>query len=81
MRQCPLHEEPNSIQPNLTEEMIINYDALPKGMKGWRRFRIEYGFECSCPEGLIYLPPNMTMEDVDTIEEILNKYADQEPFT
>jgi hypothetical protein len=54
--------------PSLTEEMILNYDALPPSLKGWRRFRIEYGFECGCPEGLIYLPPHV---DPDKIEEMI----------
>lgn len=55
--------------PTLTEEMILNYDALPPSMKGWRQFRIEYGFECACPEGVIWLPPTA---DPDKIEIILN---------
>lgn len=49
----------------------MNYDALPPSLKGWRRFRIEYGFECGCPEGLIYLPPHLTHEQIDQIEELL----------
>lgn len=56
-------------QPSLTEEMILNYNALPPSLKGWRQYRIEYGFECSCPEGIIWLPPNV---DPDEIEKILN---------
>lgn len=55
--------------PTLVEECILNYDALPKSLHGWRRYRIEYGFECSCPEGLIYLPPDV---DSDDIEKLLN---------
>lgn len=55
--------------PSLTEEMIINPDALPPSLRGWRRYRIEYGFECGCPEGLIYLPADI---DSDIIERILN---------
>ncbi len=55
--------------PTLTEEAILNYDALPPSLKGWRRYRIEYGFECSCPEGLIYLPPGA---DPDVVEILLN---------
>lgn len=58
-------------RPSLTEEMIQNYDALPPSLKGWRRFRIEYGFECGCPEGLIYLPPHLTWKQMDQIEELL----------
>lgn len=56
-------------RPSLVEECIMNYDALPPSLNGWRRYRIEYGFECSCPEGLIYLPPGANME---IIEDILN---------
>lgn len=54
---------------SLTEEMILNYEALPKFMEGWARYRIEYGFECSCPEGLIYLPQSA---DRDRLEHVLN---------
>ncbi len=52
------------------EEMIMNYDLLPKHMKGWRRYRIEYGFECGCPEGLIYLPPEV---DIDDLDKVINR--------
>ena len=47
--------------PCLTEEMIQNNDAMGQ-LAGWRRFRIEYGFECSCPEGVIYAPPDVDPE-------------------
>lgn len=56
--------------PSLTEEIIQNYDALPPSLKGWRRYRIEYGFECSCPEETIYLP---SWVDPARIEDILNE--------
>lgn len=69
METCYHHEEPGSAHPSLTEEMVLNEGALPGSLKGWRRFRIEYGFECSCPEGLIYLPPGA---DPDAVEAILN---------
>lgn len=69
--KCKWHEKSGSIHPSLTEEIIQNYDALPDGMKGWRRFRIEYGFECSCPEGTIYLPPHLSHEQIEKIEELL----------
>lgn len=59
-------------RPSLTEEMIMNYDALPPSLNGWRRFRIEYGFECGCPEGLIYLPPENVYDAADIIEDVLN---------
>lgn len=54
---CPHHAKP-PCRPSLTEEMILREDWLPGSMAGWRRYRIEYGFECSCPEGLVYLPPD-----------------------
>ena len=55
----------------LTEEMVLSWGTLPKYMEknGWRRYRIEYGFECSCPEGLIYLPAGV---EPDAIEDLLN---------
>lgn len=56
----------------LTEEMILNKD-FP--LKGWRRFRIEYGFECSCPEGVIYLPPDL---DPDIFEDFLDKHLPED---
>jgi hypothetical protein len=59
-------------RPSLTEEMIQNYGALPPSLNGWRRFRIEYGFECGCPEGLIYLPPTDVYDAADIIEDVLN---------
>lgn len=55
---------------SLTGEAILNYAGLPRYMakEGWQRYRIEYGFECSCPETTIYLPPNV---DPERIEEII----------
>jgi hypothetical protein len=52
---------------SLTEEMILNPKALPNHMRDMRRYRIEYGFECSCPEGVIHLPKNV---NPDTIENL-----------
>lgn len=66
---CVIHSEPGSIRPSLVEEMILDEATLPGGMRGWRRFRIEYGFECSCPEGVVYLPPGTEPEE---LEELLN---------
>ena len=43
---------------SLTEEMVQRPDHMGM-LRGWRRFRIEYGFECSCPEGVIYVPPEI----------------------
>ena len=64
---CEIHKD--FIQPSLTEEMIARVDFLPSSMKGWRAYRIEYGFERSCPEGIIYLPPHV---DPILIERILH---------
>lgn len=52
-------------RPSLVEELIMNPDALPPSLRGWRRFRIEYGFECSCPEGLIYMPAEVDPDDIE----------------
>jgi hypothetical protein len=52
---------------SLTEEMILNPNALPPSLRGWRRYRIEYGFECSCPEGLIYLPSHVDPEEIEKL--------------
>ena len=54
---------------HLTEEMILDGTWLPGSMAGWRRYRVEYGFECSCPEGTIYLPPDLMPE---VLERLLN---------
>lgn len=54
-------------EPSLTEEMVMNPSALPAKLHGWRRFRIEYGFECSCPEGIIYLPPWVNPDDLENL--------------
>jgi hypothetical protein len=44
---------------SLTEEMILNYKAVPPELDGWRYYRIEYGGHAnSCfMERPIYLPP------------------------
>ena len=72
---CQAHKDKGSIRPSFTEQMVMNYDRLPGGMKGWRMFRIEYGFECSCPEGIIWLPPNITWDEIDSIERLLRMEA------
>lgn len=56
--------------PQLVEQAILNYAALPPSLYGWRMYRIEYGFECACPEGVIYLPPEV---NPDHIESIINR--------
>ena len=47
------------VDVDTTEEMVMNPDALPADLRGWRHHRIEYG---GCNEGCIYegcilLPP------------------------
>jgi len=60
------------MRPRLTEEMVLNPDAL--GCEGhnhlyrtWRMYRIEYGFECGCMEGRILLPPDVKPEEVEKL--------------
>jgi hypothetical protein len=55
----------------LTEEAIMNPDYMGCYMKDYRRFRIEYGFECSCPEGVIYLPRHV---DPQIVEDFLENF-------
>lgn len=57
-------------QVSLVEEMVMNNSHLPDDMKEWRCYRIEYGFEDSSPEGVVWLPPNA---DADSFEQGLNK--------
>jgi len=53
----------------LTEEVIMNYDALPKALNGWKMYRVEYGgFNESCiMEKMIYLPPFADPHDIEKI--------------
>lgn len=53
----------------LIEQMVLN---SPKGMEGWRMFRIEYGghAERCLAEGLIWLPQCL---DPDNAESTLNE--------
>jgi hypothetical protein len=64
--------------PDATEEMIQNYsdenttDSYGTVLPGWRRFRIEYGFECSCPEGTVYIKDGPDIYDrLDKILELI----------
>ncbi len=54
-----------------TEEIIMNPDALPDELRGWRRYRIEYGghAERCVLETPIYLPPWVRVE---RLERLLN---------
>ena len=60
----------------LVEQMILNYDALPKEFLGWRNFRIEYGghAEQCIMERTIFVPPNF---DVYKFEDELRKAAEK----
>jgi len=59
---------------DVVEEAIMNYDALPGEMRGWRRLRIEYGghAEACLLETVVYLPPDA---DVERLERLLNGSA------
>lgn len=52
--------------PQLVEEMILNTNYNMCHIPGWRRYRIEYGFECGCPEGTVYLPPHADPDELET---------------
>jgi hypothetical protein len=59
------------IYVDVTEEIIMNADALPDELRGWRRYRIEYGghAERCVHETPIYLPPWVRVE---RLERLLN---------
>ena len=62
------------MKPSLTEQLIMNpkaFDCPSHDMLGWRAFRIEYGRYCSCPEGIVYLPPDADFEKLETLLEEL----------
>jgi hypothetical protein len=56
---------------DVTEEIIMNPDALPDELRGWRRYRIEHGghAERCVLETPIYLPPWVRVE---RLERLLN---------
>lgn len=60
----------------LTEEAVLNKDWMGC-IPTYRRFRIEYGFECGCPEGVIYLPPDVDPDVVERfLDTIIPRYKD-----
>jgi hypothetical protein len=63
---------------SLTEEMILNYKALPKQLNGWRYYRIEYGGHAQdCfMERPIYLPPHADPYILDMLFEL---WQEQKP--
>lgn len=66
------NESMKYLNVSLTEEMIMNYSALPPEMGGWRRYRIEYGgiHESCVREEIIYLPP---FADPSAIERLMRR--------
>lgn len=56
---------------DVTEEMVLNPNALPEQMRGMRRYRIEYGghAEDCVMECTVYLPAHV---DVEILEDLLN---------
>ena len=53
------HHDVKILDVDTTEEYVLNPDALPKELKGWRYYRLEYGGpnEACVWEGRIMLPP------------------------
>lgn len=62
---------PKRLYVDVTEELIMNPDALPHELRGWRRYRIEYGghAERCLLENHILLPPHVRVE---RLERLLN---------
>lgn len=60
-----------------TEEMILNYGALPSEMDGWRYYRIEYygAGPYAVEERAILCPPNF---DRDALEKLFEDALGQE---
>jgi len=63
--------EAKKLYVDVTEEIIMNPDALPDELRGWRRYRIEYGghAERCVLENRILLPPHVRVE---RLEQLLN---------
>lgn len=59
--------------------MILNKqwreDVLDRsGMSEWRRYRIEYSFEGSGPEGIIYLPADINSRAIEAyLNHVINE--------
>lgn len=54
---------------SFTEEMVLNPKHMGR-IEGWRRYRIEYGFEDETPEGIVYLPSHI---NPDLLENFINR--------
>ena len=67
----PVRTKAKKLYVDVTEEIIMNPDALPDELRGWRRYRIEYGghAERCLLETPIYLPPWVRVE---RLERLLN---------
>lgn len=37
------------------------------------RVRVEYGFECGCPEGILYFPGDADWDKIDQVEALLRE--------
>lgn len=57
------------MEGRLTEYGVFNY---PKGLEGWRLYRIEYGghAENCVYEGMIWLPPTLKPEEIEKLLRI-----------
>lgn len=64
-------KEPVVPEVSLTEQAVLRPPTCGQheGVEDFRFFRIEYGFECGCPEGGIWLPNHI---DPSIVEGILN---------
>jgi len=60
----------------LIEQAVLNPKCLPRELRRWRNYRIEYGghAEACLIEGLIWLPPEVEPE---RIENVLNALFNQ----
>jgi hypothetical protein len=72
MAKCLMHDK---IVPTLVEQVVMNDDAMGS-LAGWRYYRIEYGYECACPEGRLFLPPQV---DSTKVEEFLRSLIPSGP--
>lgn len=57
---------------SFVEEAVFNEEHMCH-IKGWRRYRIEYGFECGCPEGVVYLPRHIDSSVLEDFIQVLIK--------
>lgn len=63
-----------TVKPNysLIEEGVMRYPTCgTHGIANLRRYRIEIGHECGCPEGIIWLPIEVDSEAVEAFLDLL----------